>query len=188
MKINKLEDFKMKSTGIVRRIDDLGRIMVPKEIRRTLRIKDGDPLEIFVEDGCIVYKKYSPMSELVGFSQTYADSLAKTTGNACIITDRDVIVAVAGTTKKEFLSKPISPELEHTIESRERFVTNSTPNNIINGQTIIFNSMVIYPIISEGEIIGSVILAENRTGIAFGKTEEKLIENAAIFLGKQMEI
>jgi len=181
------EVFKMKATGIVRRIDDLGRIMIPKEIRRTLRIKDGDPFEIFIEDGGVFYKKYSPMGELKDFAQTYADSLYKTTGNVCIITDRDSIIVVSGMSKKEFLDKPVSSKLERIMDDREKLFTNTESINIIEEQITNFHSMIVYPIISEGDAVGSVILAENKTNIDFGAVEGKLIENAVIFLGKRIE-
>src|SRR3954470_6978708 len=98
----------MKATGIVRRIDDLGRVVIPKEIRRTLRIREGDPLEIFVDrDGEVILKKYSPIGELGDFAKEYAESLSETLGHITLITDRDVVIAVAGVSKKEFLEKPI---------------------------------------------------------------------------------
>ena len=96
----------MKATGIVRRIDDLGRVVIPKEIRRTLRIREGDPLEIFVDhDGEVILKKYSPIGELGDFAQEYADSLFEATGHIAIITDRDQIIAIAGASKKRFLGQ-----------------------------------------------------------------------------------
>ena len=102
----------MKATGIVRRIDDLGRIVVPKEIRRTLRIREGDPLEIFTDrEGEIILKKYSPIGELSQFAGEYAESLAQTTGHLVLITDCDHVVTASGTGKKEYEGKPISKQL-----------------------------------------------------------------------------
>ena len=109
----------MKATGIVRRIDDLGRVVVPKEIRRTLRIREGDPLEIFTDrEGEIILKKYSPIGELSQFAGQYAESLAQSTGHLVCITDRDHVIAAAGNGKKEFEGKPISRQLEELIEDR----------------------------------------------------------------------
>ena len=106
----------MKATGIVRRIDDLGRVVVPKEIRRTLRIREGDPLEIFTgKDGEVIFKKYSPVSELSAFSAEYAAALGAVTGFACVITDRDNVIAFAGTGRREALDKPLSPRCEEII-------------------------------------------------------------------------
>ena len=110
----------MKATGVVRRIDDLGRIVIPKEIRRTLRIKEGDPIEIFTDkEGEVILKKYSPIGELSEFATGYAETLAKTTGHIACITDKDSVIAVSGGSKKEFLEKAISPELEKLIENKE---------------------------------------------------------------------
>lgn len=113
----------MKATGIVRRIDDLGRVVVPKEIRRTLRIREGDPLEIFTDrEGEIILKKYSPIGELSQFAGQYAESLAQSTGHLVCITDRDHVIAAAGNGKKEFEGKPISRQLEELIEDRKNIL------------------------------------------------------------------
>ena len=96
----------MKATGIVRRIDDLGRVVIPKEIRRTMRIREGDPLEIYTDrEGEVIFKKYSPIGELVSFAAQYADTLNKTCGMSVVITDRDVVIACAGVSKKEYTDK-----------------------------------------------------------------------------------
>ena len=109
----------MKATGIVRRIDDLGRVVIPKEIRRTLRIREGDPLEIFTDtNGEIILKKYSPIGELGDFAKEYAESLAKNAGHITCIVDKDQIIAVSGIAKKEFMEKHISSELEEVINNR----------------------------------------------------------------------
>ena len=101
----------MKATGIVRRIDDLGRIVIPKEIRRTLRIKEGDPLEIFTDkEGEVILKKYSPIGELSEFATEYAETLNKTTGHIACITDKDTVIAISGASKKEWLEKEVSNE------------------------------------------------------------------------------
>ena len=108
----------MKATGVVRRIDDLGRIVTPKEIRKTLRIKEGDPLEIFTDrEGQIILKKYSPIGELSEFASGYAETLAKTTGHIACITDKDTVIAVSGASKKEFLEQSISSDLEQVLEN-----------------------------------------------------------------------
>ena len=113
----------MKATGVVRRIDDLGRIVIPKEIRRTLRIKEGDPLEIFTEkDGDIILKKYSPIGELSNFATEYVESLSKITGHISIITDRDTVIAVSGTSKKDLLEQKISSDLEKIFNTRQNLL------------------------------------------------------------------
>ena len=109
----------MKATGIVRRIDDLGRVVIPKEIRRTLRLREGTPLEIFTDrEGEIILKKYSPMMELTAFAGQYAEAMAQSTGLLVCITDRDQVIAVSGGAKKELLQKTISPQLEQVINER----------------------------------------------------------------------
>ena len=139
----------MKATGVVRRIDDLGRVVIPKEIRKTLRIKEGDPLEIFTEkDGGIILRKYSPIGELTEFASTYAETIAKTTGHIAFITDKDTVIAVSGGSKKDFLEKTLSRELEEVIENKEVF--KSKENNEIaipitqnEGRERIYNGQVI---------------------------------------------
>lgn len=152
----------MKATGIVRRIDDLGRVVIPKEIRRTLRIREGDPLEIFTDrEGEIILKKYSPIGELGSFAKQYADVLAQGTGQIVCITDRDQVIAFAGGPKKDVLQKPISRQLEEIIDGRESFIANRDERRfipIIDGDNEDYSSQVISPIICEGDAIGSVII------------------------------
>ena len=97
----------MKATGIVRRIDDLGRIVIPKEIRRTLHIRESDPLEIFTDrEGQVILKKYSPIGEMSTFAKQYAESLAQVSGHAALIADRDQFIAAAGGYKQMVTSSP----------------------------------------------------------------------------------
>ena len=109
----------MKATGIVRRIDDLGRVVIPKEIRRTMRIREGDPLEIYTDrEGEVIFKKYSPMGELSSFAAQYADTLYRTCNLSVLICDRDAVIAAAGVSRKEYQEKTLSPELERVMEGR----------------------------------------------------------------------
>ena len=184
----------MKATGVVRRIDDLGRVVIPKEIRKTLRIKEGDPLEIFTDkEGEVILKKYSPIGELSEFATEYAETLAKTTGHIACITDKDTVIAVSGGSKKEFLEQGISNELERILEDKERYT--SKENNDIavpitrnDNKERRFNSQVVYPIISDGDVIGSVILLSKEPGTKMSEVEQKVVQSAASFLGSQMEI
>lgn len=179
----------MKATGIVRRIDDLGRVVVPKEIRRTLRIREGDPLEIFTDrEGEIILKKYSPIGELGTFAKQYAAALAQSTGNLACITDKDQIIAVAGG-KKELLSKPINRDLENIIDKRTTFIATSGNKNfcIITDGLEEYNAEAISPVITEGDVVGAIILLSKDSKNDFGTTEGKLTATAALFLGKQME-
>lgn len=185
----------MKATGIVRRIDDLGRVVIPKEIRRTLRIREGDPLEIFVDrEGEVILKKYSPIGELGDFAKEYADSLYEALGHISLIADRDAIIAVSGAPKKEFLNKPIASAIEKVMEERKAVVINNQGNDPhgLDGMIVAdgdnsYTEMVIAPIIYEGDPIGAVMLASRETGVQMGELELKLAETAAGFLAKQME-
>ena len=185
----------MKATGIVRRIDDLGRVVIPKEIRRTLRIREGDPLEIFVDrEGEVILKKYSPIGELGEFAKEYADSLHEAIGHIACIADRDQIIAVAGGAKKEYLNKPIGSTVEKVMEERRAIMLNDTSDNPYikdegeeNGIEARFTSQVIAPIIAEGDPIGAVIIGTREPDVKMTDLELKLAETAASFLAKQME-
>lgn len=186
-----MEEVVMKATGIVRRIDDLGRIVVPKEIRRTLRIREGDPLEIFTDrEGEIILKKYSPIGELSQFAGEYAESLSQTTGYLVIITDCDHVVAVSGAGRRDFESKPISKQLEDAISARKNFIAAKGDSNFIkitlddNGE---FGQQALSTIICEGDAIGAVILYGRDEKNKMSEVDGKLAAAAAGFLGKQME-
>ncbi len=183
----------MKATGIVRRIDDLGRVVIPKEIRRTMRIKEGDPLEIYTDrDGEVIFKKYSPIGEIQSFANEYADALQKTSSSPIFICDRDAVIAVSGASKREYLDRKISRELEEIVESRSLYVRGERkdPIAVINdGGTHYVNCAM--PILSEGDIVGCVVSAWQYNLPTNGKIsdeiESKLIQTAGMFLGKQME-
>ncbi|MGE5396013.1 MAG: stage V sporulation protein T [Chitinophagales bacterium] len=186
----------MKATGIVRRIDDLGRVVIPKEIRRTLRIREGDPLEIFVDrDGEVILKKYSPIGELGDFAKEYAESLHEAINHIALIADRDNIIAVAGAPKKEFLNKPIGPGVEKALEERKSVTINDLKEHAYCKVCPVFESsgqckvtsQVIAPIISQGDPIGAVIIMSKESGTKMSELELKLAETAAGFLAKQME-
>lgn len=190
--VQKLVDLEeaMKATGIVRRIDDLGRVVVPKEIRRTLRIREGDPLEIFTDrEGEIILKKYSPIGELSMFAKQYADSMAQTTGMIVAIADRDQFIAVAGTGKKDLLAKSVSKELENLMTERETMIASKGDRTYIaiSLDEEDFEQQVIAPIISEGDVIGAVLILARDMKQKLGEMELKLATTAASFLGRQME-
>ena len=183
----------MKATGIVRRIDDLGRVVIPKEIRRTLRIREGDPLEIFTDrEGGVILKKYSPINELSDFSREYAESLQQTIGHIIVISDKDSIISVSGIPKKEYAEKRVSLDLEKAMENRKVVLlgegtTSPIPlyeDEEMDGK---YSAMVIAPIISEGDAIGAVIIVSKEPSEKFSEMEAKLAETASSFLGKQME-
>ncbi len=179
----------MKATGIVRRIDDLGRVVVPKEIRRTMRIREGDPLEIFTDaDGEVIFKKYSPIGEMSKTASQYCDVLSKCTQFAVLVCDRDHCVAAAGISKKEVLERRVSPALEELMDERQTYVYTESDNyqpTPLEG--IDRKASVIMPIISAGDISGAVILLSAEQSLVPSESDMKLASVAAAFLGKQME-
>ena len=183
----------MKATGIVRRIDDLGRVVIPKEIRRTMRIREGDPLEIFTDrEGEVIFKKYSPIGELQNFASEYADALQKTSAMPIFICDRDEIRAVSGASKKEYLDRKISRGLEEIVESRSLYVRSDGQEAVAisnEGGSHYVNCAM--PIMSEGDVVGCIMSALSYDAPQGPKisneTETKLIQTAGVFLGKQME-
>ncbi len=184
----------MRATGIVRRIDDLGRVVIPKEIRRTLRIREGDPLEIFTDSqGEVVLKKYSPIGELTPFAKEYSEALSESSGHITFITDRDAIIAVSGTSKKDYLEKSTHKNLEEIMENRRTKTID--PKDGDDSVQLTKDSqndfslfpMVIAPIIAEGDAVGTVIMIAKNEKTVMGEVEKKLTETAAAFLAKQME-
>ena len=165
----------MRATGIVRRIDELGRVVIPKEIRRTLRIREGDPLEIYTDkDGEVILKKHSPIGEISNFAKDYTESLFRSLGHIACITDKDMIVSASGVSRKELWEKPISRDLEQAIQSRQVVTANRG-----NGTRLVpvtseedaqsYTAQVICPIIADGESIGAVVLLFPRTGGSHGR-------------------
>ena len=183
----------MRATGIVRRIDELGRVVIPKEIRRTLRIREGDPLEIFTDhDGEVVLKKYSPIGEIASIARDYTDSLYRTLGHVALISDRDAIVSSAGASKREYAEKALSPEVDHILQSRQQVVL-----NLSNGARMlpvtsddrgeVYASQVITPILADGEIIGGLMLLSRESGRQMTEIDQKVAETTANIIGRQME-
>lgn len=179
----------MKATGIVRRIDDLGRVVIPKEIRRTLRIREGDPLEIYTEkDGEVIFKKYSPMGDLSALAAQICESIGKNTGHIAAVSDRDSIIAISGAPKRDLLEKQNSQELDQLMEQRKtyRYVPGSSRIRATDASDR-YHLAVASPIISEGDLMGCVMLLMDESSRAPEETEQKLAQTMAGFLGKQME-
>ena len=183
----------MKATGIVRRIDDLGRVVIPKEIRRTMRIREGDPLEIYTDrEGEVIFKKYSPIGELAIFAGEYAETLYKTCALSVVICDRDAVIATAGVPRKEYADKTLSEEMERIIEARNLYVyrEGQTPVSVIadGGSHTVRCAM---PILSQGDIVGCVVSLmphdKSEKNAPSAEVEMKLIQTAAGFLGRQLE-
>lgn len=183
----------MKATGIVRRIDELGRVVIPKEIRRTLRIREGDPLEIFVDrEGGVILKKYSPIGELGEYAREFAEALHQSVGHIAAICDKDVVIAVSGAGKKELQDRPIHEEIEKIMQNRIKVCANTSAGEALlpittDGSEESYTAQIIIPIISSGDPIGAVMLLSKEQGIKFDHTEIKVCETAAGFMGKQME-
>lgn len=181
----------MKATGIVRRIDDLGRVVIPKEIRRTMRIREGDPLEIYTDkDGEVIFKKYSPMGELSSFATQICETLNKTSGFTAAVTDRDMLIAVSGPVKRDLMDKRLSEELECIMESRQVYQYKQGDQKVpVSDGVDKYHVGIAAPIISEGDVSGCVLFvsAEGENDGALSDTEYKLAQTVAGFLGKQME-
>ena len=179
----------MKATGIVRRIDDLGRVVIPKEIRRTLRIREGDPLEIYTEkDGEVIFKKYSPMGDLADFAGQICDAIGKNTGHIAAVCDRDSIIAVAGAPRRELMDKRCSQELERLMEARRNYRAQEgdSPVYAVDGSER-YRLGVAAPILAEGDLMGCVLLLLGPEDAPLGEAEQKLVQTVAGFLGRQME-
>ena len=179
----------MKATGIVRRVDDLGRIVIPKEIRRTLRIKEGDPLEIFTEkDGGVIFRKYSAMSDLQDFATQICESIGSNTGRIAAVSDRDSIIALSGAPKRELMDKPNSGELGKLMESRKnyRYAPGDTLLRVSESSDK-YHLGVASPILSQGDLMGCVMLLLDDSSAPMAESDQKLVQTVACFLGKQME-
>ena len=179
----------MKATGIVRRIDDLGRVVIPKEIRRTLRIREGDPLEIYTEkDGEVIFKKYSPMGELSSYAAEICESLYKSTGGTVAVCDRDSMIAVSGGGKKELLENLSAKRWRRSWKTaapcaRNRAARAPRPVESAEDHAI----AVAAPILAEGDVLGCVMFLSHPGSPAATDLEFKLAQTVAGFLGRQME-
>lgn len=179
----------MKATGIVRRIDDLGRVVIPKEIRRTMHIREGDPLEIFTDkDGGLIFKKYSPIGELSDFAFTLCDSIRRAADGIAAVCDRDAIIAVAGGAKRELGEKAVSAELTALIDARCVYRTEAGASFVpVSAADDKYCVTVCAPIIAQGDIMGAVLFIAPRESAVGTELEQKLAQAAADFLSKQME-
>ncbi len=178
----------MKATGIVRRIDDLGRVVIPKEIRRTMRIREGDPLEIFTDkDGELIFKKYSPIGELGDFAGQICDALRRASEGIAAVCDRDTVIAVSGGGKKELLGRPISAQLSSIMEARSPYRCGGAVNLPVSPDDNSFGLTAAAPILTEGDVMGCVPFVAPQGSAAGSEVEYKLAQTAALFLGRQLE-
>lgn len=181
----------LKSTGIVRRIDDLGRIVIPKEIRRTLRIREGDPLEIFTDNSSnIIFKKYSIIDEISPFAYCYADILSRTLQLPVLITDRDHIVAASGVPKREFMERRITSYVEDLMDSRSCYSAYKNTKKFLPVEGLENEAILAYPIITAGDVIGSIcLLKDSEKDLSESKEnlQTTLVKVTSQFLGKHLE-
>lgn len=184
----------MKATGIVRRIDDLGRIVIPKEMRKNLHIREADPIEIYVShEGDIILRKYSELKDMENFAKEYCEALAEVSGKIVAITDRNQVIAVAGGCKG-MLDKPLTKELEQKIDDRESVIAMKSDKQYIpiipseyREDIGAISWQMVMPIICQGDIVGSVIFLDTDGSSKPGEVEKKLLQSAATFLGKKVE-
>lgn len=176
----------MKATGVVRRIDELGRVVIPKEIRKNLRIREGENIEIYIDSNDnIVLKKFSFMKKLGDFAQSFTDSVYSFLKHNIIITDADQFLAVSGPLKKELLGKRISEQLMTCIERREHILEKHSKDITFSEGILKQGTYVIYSILVEGDVVGLVILFSETENIS--EVEEKVVQIAAQFLAKYLE-
>jgi len=179
----------MKATGIVRRIDDLGRVVIPKEIRRTMRIREGEPLEIYTSsDGEVIFKKYSPIGELSDSAVQAAEVIAKLGNAPAVVFDNDHVVAVSGASKKEYSQRRLSPALEEILEQRKSYeYTTAGDHALYPVEGIRAHALAVAPIISNGDVSGAVAFVAEKDSECATMKQALLAKTAALFLGKQIE-
>lgn len=191
----------MKATGIVRRIDELGRVVIPKEIRRTLRIREGDALEIYTDrEGGVILKKYSLVGELGDFAKEYAESLHQSVAHTAVICDKDTVIAAASSSRKDYApgaplapDRAISDELEAAIDTRKALMRSAARGEsmiaVTSGENANerYTAQLIQPILAGGDAIGAVLLLAKEPNASFSPADIKVAETAASFLGRQME-
>ena len=178
----------MKATGIVRRIDDLGRVVIPKEIRRTMRIREGSPLEIYTDrDGEVIFRKYSMMDGISDLASHLCDAIHTVTGRCVMVTDRDTVLAVSGAPRRDYCDKGISPELEQVMRARSISCPGPQEQVPIAVGADSFTVSVAVPILAQSDVAGCVVLARSPGEGGAGTSERTLISAAAAFLGKSLD-
>ena len=179
----------MKATGIVRRIDELGRVVIPKEIRRTQRIRRGDPLEIFTTgEGEVIFKKYSPVGELSGVTAQYVEILSKSFALTAFVCDRDRILTASGTGRRDLIDRSVSQPMEKLMEARRPYASEGSPEKaLLPCEGAPRALLCVCPIIAAGDVTGAVgLLTEDREAVP-DAAQQKAVAVAAAFLAKQME-
>lgn len=175
----------MKATGIVRRIDELGRIVIPKEIRRVLRIREGDPIEIFTDADSVVLKKYARIRELGDYADVYCQALTGALGFSAAVTDTETVQFGSGSLKKQLLKAPLSDAFIERMRARQ---TTLAPEGfaLMKGDAEPLRIAAV-PITAEGDVLGSVLIATDDGRLKLTETELSILKTAALYLGKQLE-
>ena len=181
----------MKATGIVRRIDELGRVVIPKEIRSTLRLKSGDPLEIFTDRDELMLKKYSPIASLEKFSEGTAKSLSDLSGHIAVICDTDEVLHASGRGQRNFDGKSLSEKMEKILRDRKSYVANLSEGGdmvpITSGEEDGVTAQIIVPIVCNGDCLGAVSLISTEQGEKMEAGACKLAQLSATILANQFE-
>ena len=181
----------MMERGIVRRIDELGRLVIPKELRKTLRIKEGDPLEIYASKDDIVLKKYSPLTTINTYAQAIADSINSITEKSCLITDADALIYATGGKNKEFIGKALSEQMDKILKDRKSVVLSKSDGgtivSIVKGEDFEAENQIIVPLICGGDCFGSIVLFDKEKSSRFNSGDVKLVQLASTFLSFQLE-
>lgn len=175
----------MKATGIVRRIDDLGRVVIPKEIRRTMRIREGDPLEIYTDrEGSVIFRKYSQLEDMTELAAELCETMYRMMSVPVVVTDRDYCIASGGAPRKDLLDRNVSAQLGMVMEGRKPFHGEGEEVTLLDGDSR-YQVELAYPIVSHGDVLGSVLLLHG--DVPVGESEQKVAQTAAAFLGRHME-
>lgn len=174
----------MKATGIVRRIDELGRIVIPKEIRRVLHIREGDPIEIFTDEDRVVLKKYARIRELGDYAETYCQALTGALGFSACVTDTESILFSAGSMKKTLLRAPLSSQYVEQMRKKQTILSPEGYRLLENEDTLFRLASV--PIIQSGDVNGSVLICSLDERLPLRDTELSILKTAALYLGKQL--
>ena len=175
----------MKSTGVIRRIDDLGRIVIPKEIRKNLRIKEGDNLEVFIDNEDVILKKYSMMNKINDLSQELTDAIYTFTKHNVFITDTDLIIAGSGKLKKDYINKPISNFIEKSIKRRDKILENHFKELNFIGSEELECSYILSTILVNGEAVGMIVIISEEEKLS--EVEMQLASIVSSFMTKYLE-
>ena len=179
----------MKTTGIVRRIDDLGRLVIPKELRKTLRIKEGDPLEIYASEDVLMLKKYSPVVTISSYAQIIADGIQTITEKPCLITDGDTVIYASGNNYKDIIGKNLTNEMEQVLRDRKSIILNKSDGAkiiaVAENSQIDAENQIIVPMVAGGDCFGSIVLFDKDKSSRFSSVDVKLLQLGSSFLTAQ---